>query len=225
VSWGIFNLTHRDSHAAPAPLVPGETFTFDGLLNMVGYTLPAGHRWRLSLAPAYWPHAWPSPVPATLTLQTGATARLYLPGRSPGPLDETLAPFGPPEGAAPLAVWVERPAGLTVHNEVDIVTGQLTRTETADDGATYFPAADLLYDEYNQNIATIQPADPLSATTRCLRQLRLNRPDQFAITIDCDSRMWCDADNFYTRDQIIITLDGQPFFERRWDDQIARDLV
>ncbi|MCB0018796.1 MAG: CocE/NonD family hydrolase, partial [Anaerolineales bacterium] len=225
VSWGIFNLTHRDSHAAPAPLVPGKPFTFEGLLNMVGYTLPAGHRWRLSLAPAYWPHAWPSPVPAALTLQTGATARLYLPGRSPGPLDETLVPFGPPEGAAPLAVRVERPAGLTVHNKVDIVTGQLTRTETADDGATYFPAADLRYDEYNQNIATIQPADPLSATTRCLRQCRLERPGQFAITIDCDSRMWCDADNFYTRDQIIITLDGQPFFERRWDDQIARDLV
>ena len=42
VSYGVLNLTHRDGHAEPAPLVPGETFTVDVQLNDIAHAFPAG---------------------------------------------------------------------------------------------------------------------------------------------------------------------------------------
>ena len=61
VSFGVLNLTHRDSHAAPSPLVPGERYRVRLQLNDCGATFPAGHRIRLALSTAYWPMVWPAP--------------------------------------------------------------------------------------------------------------------------------------------------------------------
>src|SRR5262249_53471610 len=43
-SFGVLNLTHRDGHAAPSPLVPGERYTVRLQLNDCGAVFPAGHR-------------------------------------------------------------------------------------------------------------------------------------------------------------------------------------
>ena len=68
VSFGVLNLTHRDSHAAPSPLVPGERYRVRLQLNDCGATFPAGHRIRLALSTAYWPMVWPAPHDATVTI-------------------------------------------------------------------------------------------------------------------------------------------------------------
>jgi predicted acyl esterase len=102
VSWGLLNLTHRNSHENPEPLEPGQVYSITIRLNVVAHRLLPGHRWRISLSPTYWPHAWPSPVPVQVTVYTGEESRLVLPVRLAGILDESLAPFQPPEGAAPL---------------------------------------------------------------------------------------------------------------------------
>src|SRR5690606_36291469 len=81
VTWGMLNLTHRDSHAQPTPLVPGERYTVTIPLNVIGYKLPAGHRWRVALSPTYWRHAWPSPRPVTLSLLSWTHSYLHLPVR------------------------------------------------------------------------------------------------------------------------------------------------
>jgi hypothetical protein len=79
VSYGLLNLCHRDGHDRVALLQPGDVFRATVRLNHTGYEFPKGHRIRLSLSSNYWPIAWPSPEPVTLTLVTGA-ARLDLPG-------------------------------------------------------------------------------------------------------------------------------------------------
>jgi hypothetical protein len=71
VSWGMLNLTHRDSHSDPQPLITNNQYTVQLSLNVIGYTLPVGHHWRIALSPTYWPHAWPSPQAVTLTLHSG----------------------------------------------------------------------------------------------------------------------------------------------------------
>ena len=60
VSYGVLNLTHRDGHEQPAPLVPGERYRVRIQLNDAGSVFPAGHRVRLALSTAYWPMIWPS---------------------------------------------------------------------------------------------------------------------------------------------------------------------
>jgi predicted acyl esterase len=62
VTYGLFNLTHRESHAAPAPLKPGETYRVRIRLNDVAHAFPEGHRVRIAISTSYWPMAWPFPA-------------------------------------------------------------------------------------------------------------------------------------------------------------------
>ncbi len=96
VSWGMLNLTHRDSYAQPTPLESGHPYTVTVQLNAIAHALPTGHRWRVALSPTYWPHAWPSPQPVTLTLYDGS---LSLPVRPPcADIDDSIH-FLPAEAA------------------------------------------------------------------------------------------------------------------------------
>ena len=70
-------------------------------LDGIAQAVPAGHRLRLALSPAYWPWLWPVPEPVTLGVHTAPSA-LVLPVRAPRPEDGELRPFGEPEGAPPL---------------------------------------------------------------------------------------------------------------------------
>ncbi|MFW5830393.1 MAG: CocE/NonD family hydrolase, partial [Planctomycetota bacterium] len=60
ITYGLLNLSDRDGHAHPQPLVPGKTERVLLSLNGVAQRFPRGHRIRLSLSTSYWPLAWPS---------------------------------------------------------------------------------------------------------------------------------------------------------------------
>ncbi len=83
VTRGQLNLCHRTSHAEPVALVPGEEVEVTVRMDSIGHRFPAGSRIRLSVSPCYWPLAWPSPEPVTLTLRHGGSG---FPGaaRAPG---------------------------------------------------------------------------------------------------------------------------------------------
>ena len=98
VSFGVLNLTHRDSHATPSPLVPGERYRVRLQLNDCGATFPAGHRIRLALSTTYWPMVWPAPDDATVTILGGA---LDLPVRLSRPEDAALPALPVAETAPP----------------------------------------------------------------------------------------------------------------------------
>ncbi|MCA9978066.1 MAG: CocE/NonD family hydrolase, partial [Anaerolineales bacterium] len=66
VRWGVLNLTHRESHEVPTPLQPGRRYDVTVRVNVKATQLPAGHRWRVSVSPTNFRHAWPSPQPVTL---------------------------------------------------------------------------------------------------------------------------------------------------------------
>jgi hypothetical protein len=102
VTYGMLNLTHRDSHSTPEPLEPGERYPVELALNCVAQNFPPGHRIRLSLSTSYWPLAWPPPEPVRLSVHTRGST-LELPVRPTAVSDEiTLRPFDEPEGTRPL---------------------------------------------------------------------------------------------------------------------------
>ncbi|SMY11061.1 CocE/NonD family hydrolase [Brevibacterium jeotgali] len=103
VTYGVLNLTHRDSSAEPTPLEPGRRYRVRVPLNAVAQHFPKRHRIRLSLSTSYWPLVWPSPTAAALTLST-EVSRLRLPLRRPREEDAHLRALGPAEAAPPLAV-------------------------------------------------------------------------------------------------------------------------
>jgi len=109
ITYGLLNLTHRDSHEHPRPLTPGQVYRVKVPLNGIAQTFPAGHRLRLSISSSYWPLAWPPPEPVMLTINAGSSM-LSLPVRPPLDSDDTLRPLGEPEGAAPMQTTLLDPA-------------------------------------------------------------------------------------------------------------------
>jgi putative CocE/NonD family hydrolase len=118
VTYGILNLTHRDSHEHPTPLEPGRRYRVRVRLNEIAQRFCAGHRLRLAISSSYWPLAWPSPEAATLTVHTGG-CRLNLPLRPPRSDDRRLRDLGAPREAPPAAHTLLAPARRewkVVHN-------------------------------------------------------------------------------------------------------------
>ncbi|MBI3763865.1 MAG: CocE/NonD family hydrolase [Chloroflexi bacterium] len=90
IAWGALNATHRNSHANPEPLTPGERCEINVPLDVTAWAFDPGHRIRLDVSSADWPNLWPSPCPAENTVWHGST--LTLP----------IAPTGRPEDARDL---------------------------------------------------------------------------------------------------------------------------
>jgi len=96
ITYGVLNLTHRDSDENPEFLNPGQQYTIKLKLNHIAQHFRAGHKIRLSLSTSYWPLVWPSPEPVTLTIQPD-NCYLTLPIRSDGKEDDQLTDLGKPD--------------------------------------------------------------------------------------------------------------------------------
>jgi uncharacterized protein len=89
VSYGILNLTHRDSHEHPTPLEPDTFYDVEVPLYMVAHRFKKGSRIRAALSESLWPLVWPSPEIATLTVDLPGSS-LILPLR---PIPARESPF------------------------------------------------------------------------------------------------------------------------------------
>ena len=96
VTYGLLNLTHRNSHEKPELLEPGKHYNVRVDLNDIAQTFPAGHAVRLSVSTSYWPIAWPAPQPVKLTIHT-RNSFLTLPVRETRPESDRAVSFEPPE--------------------------------------------------------------------------------------------------------------------------------
>lgn len=98
VTYGLLNLTHRESSEHPERLRPGQRYRIRVALNGIAQAFPAGHRLRVSLSTSYWPLAWPPPEPVCLTIFPHVS-RLMVPVRPPCTEDQSLPAFPDPERA------------------------------------------------------------------------------------------------------------------------------
>ena len=138
VTYGVLNLTHRDSSAAPEPLEPGKRYRVRVPLNGVAQHFPKGHRIRLSLSTSYWPLVWPSPTAAALTLTT-EVSRLRLPLRPPREEDAQLRTLGLAEAAPELATETLQTGDHQWRVIRDLATDVSTLEIVNDEGAFRIP--------------------------------------------------------------------------------------
>jgi len=200
-SFGVLNLTHRDSHAAPSALVPGERYTVRLQLNDCGASIPAGHRLRLALSTSYWPMVWPAPEIATVTIHAGT---LDLPI-----FDRPLRPIGtePPIAFEPVET---APAQRSRQVKPGVVVwDHLDGLETG----THF------HFEHD-----LKDGDPTSAVVAMRRTGTLRRGD-WRTRIETSMRMTCSRETFRV-EATMQAFDGDTeVCARKWDRTIKRDLV
>jgi hypothetical protein len=224
VSWGLLNLTHRESHTDPTPLEPGRRYYVVVCLNTVAHALPAGHRWRVAVSPTYWPHAWPSPQPVELSLFVDGTSQLDLPVRPPRPEDSDLPPFGPPEIAAPLPVEKLSSGGRTRTLRRDVVSGLAQIIDHGERGGFRILANGTEYDRSSMDIYSIVEGDPLSASVQCDLTIKIGR-EAWRVRIETSSLMTADSYTFRVTN-ILNAYEGNiRVFSKTWNFSVARNLV
>jgi len=138
VSRGILNLTHRDSHTTPKPVVPGETVEVSLELDATSWVFEVGHMIRLAIAGSDWPNAWPPPEASELTVVPDRS-RLVLPTVSGDHPIKERPRFHPVKGSLPLSAGDQErvePIWRIEHDvyarETRVVTHQLSRSSLPD---------------------------------------------------------------------------------------------
>jgi putative CocE/NonD family hydrolase len=224
VTLGLLNLSHRNSHEHPEPLVPGARAEAMVALDDIAHSFPAGHRIAVSLSTTYWPIAWPSPELATLEVMLGDSA-LILPVRPPRAEDAQLRPFDPPEIGPPPPVTQHKVTQTHPRRIArDLLSGKMTvdfprwtyRKEMHDIGQTQSSSAFARYE--------ITDGDPLSAALITSYTVDIERPDA-TITHESHGRLTCDATHFFIAVDLRIGEDGKTVFERQWREKITRDMM
>jgi uncharacterized protein len=222
VTYGLLNLTHRDSHEHPSPLVPGETYRVQVQLNEVAHRFPAGHRLRLQVSTSYWPVAWPSPAPVRLTVHPAAS-RLLLPVRHPHE-DAPLEPFGPPEGTEPIAqsILAPRSYGWTVTR--DLIAQRSVLEMVKDEGGFRLDDIDLEVHSATTERYSFVDDDPTSASGEVETVRRFGRGD-WQVRTETKTVLTCTADEFVIRADLDAYEGDTRVYSETWDRTVARDLL
>ncbi|MEP9372421.1 CocE/NonD family hydrolase [Mesorhizobium sp. KR1-2] len=219
ISYGVLNLTHRNSHEFPEKLTPGETVEARVVLDQCAYRLPAGHRLRVAISTAYWPAIWPSPEPVRLEL---SEAKLSLPVRPLAKGDE--ASFPEPEAAAPWAIETLRESSSERHIDRDEKTGTVTLSITDDFGEVRDLDHGLVSGSIVREKWTIHPDDPLSAQGETHWTDVMSR-NGFSLRTETRSHMRSDAKNFYLEARIEAYDGNELVFARDFREEIPRDHI
>jgi len=223
VTYGVLNLTHRDSHEHPTALEPGKSFKISLPLNEVGHVFPKGHRLRIAISTAYWPILFPSPDGATLSIATGMS-RVTLPVRPPRAEDAKVPDFAEPEGTPMIPVETLRPAEIVRKLTHDISTGVTEYAIHRDDGRLKMAHSGTILETVKANIFRVKDDDPLSAESIVTCTFKMERPDWNA-EIRTGVTLTGDATHFRLVTDLDVFDAGVRIDSKTWDQRIKRDLV
>ncbi len=223
VTYGVLNLTHRDSHARPEPMVPGRRERVRVRLNHVAQRFPVGHRLRLSISTSYWPLAWPPPEPVELTVFTGVSA-LILPERPPRDADAGLRPFDPPEAGPAERVARLGPPEHGWKVTRDLATDTSTLEVLKDEGVRRIEAIDLEVRErvVERYTARGDDLDSLRGETHWMYAIR--RGD-WSIRTETRTVLTSTPTEFLLHAQLDAWEGDRRIESRNWQRTIPRDLV
>ncbi len=223
VTYGLLNLTHRESASDPRALVPGEVYRVTVRMNDIAQSFPAGHRIRLSISTVYWPLAWPSPEPVAMTIDP-AKSRLLLPVRPRQPDDPEESPFEAPEAGSPLERTVIRSPEQSWNVVRDLVKDE-SRLEVVNDVGAYRIDSIGLEIETRAEETYSSRADDyesLRGETKWVR--RFKRGDWEVRTI-AHTVLTSDRHAFRIQAQLDAYEGDSRVHSQSWDERIQRDHI
>ncbi|RDD62865.1 CocE/NonD family hydrolase [Ferruginivarius sediminum] len=229
VSYGILNLTQRESRERPEPLEPGQRYRVSLKLNASAYAFSPHHTIRISVSTSYWPVIWPAPEPVNLTVYTG-TSWLELPQRPPREADDSLRPFALPERGPRPELTTLSTAPFRRRVERDLTTN-MTVYRISSDGGDFGGAALARIEDIDLTVGytisktyTIHEYDPDLAEA-VIEQVTTHRRGDWSTRLECRTQLTATARTFRVRG-ILKAYEGTDLFARReWDEEVTRDLL
>lgn len=219
ITYGVLNLCHRDGHEVSDLLPVNEAVTAALKLDQCAYTVPAGHRLRISISNSYWPLLWPSPQATSLNIQEG-NLEIPLVNEVAG---HTVS-FPPPEAADPWQTETIREGRNSRRQETDLNTG-IVHLHIVDD---FGKVSDVEHGLINGSIARehwqIHPNDPLSARGTCHWSDEIER-DDIKLRTEASCEMWSDSDHFYLTAKIEAFENEHSIYKRDVSDKILRNGI
>jgi hypothetical protein len=216
VGYALLNLTHRDSHEAPEPLVPGRFYEVDMPLGFTAYRFKKGRRIRIALSEGLWPLVWPSPEPAVVTFDPLA-CRLDLPVRRP-PAREAPMPISMGPARAETADQWPAVNISEVDGEVRIVeTWPLSTEWIADIDETLSGSGPNL-------ILSMTAGDASSCVWRAEQSVRFQRPG-WNVALRAEVEVRATASHFHVRERTFATLNDEAVADIAHEAEIPRQLM
>ncbi len=221
-TYGILNLTHRNSHEFPEALEPGRRYKVTVTLDHTAHVFSAGNRIRVAVSTSYWPMILPTPEPVTLSLYAGAS-RLTLPVRPQRSADRALQDFGPPvvpDIAAKLGE--SRPGERVV--EWDVARSKQTIRHTGARERALILATNTEIYSANDITYEIADHDPASAMIEQRCMMGSARGD-WRPQVHSTARITMTKDELILVGEMIAYYGEEKVFSRAWERKIPRRLV
>lgn len=223
VSYGILNLTHRDSDEDPQPLQPGKGYPVTVPLKHVAQTFRGGHRLRLSISTIYFPMAWPAPEAATLTIDP-AQSVLDLPVRRLTPDEPTPRDLGKPQGAPPMQAKVLDPASSDWVVTEDLATGTVTIETTIDSGRIVVADTGLTTNGSTVERYSHDGHDHASFRANIASEYGMSR-GEWSMRSTTVTEFTATPAHFKVRAQLTAWEGSEIAHQEEWDVEIPRNLI
>jgi putative CocE/NonD family hydrolase len=220
ISYGVLNLAHRNGSENPTKLVPNKFYNVSLKLKGIAQTIPSGNKLRISVSTSYWPLLWPSPTPATISVDTSGS---YV--NLPILCDESgfeKTDFEPPEHATPLNVTVKS-TGTESRSLTNTFDDQSTQfVVRRDDGSVIIDDIGTELSYTKEKVFSIERDDPISCTSEFKCSASYKRKDWDA-KIETSTKLSSDKLYFYIVGSVKAFNKGKLLKARNFSRTIKRD--
>lgn len=219
VSRYYMNATHRASRSDPSPLKPSEVYELRIPMNFISHRFLKGHRVKLMVSSADFPHLWPTPKRCVNTLHYGVKhpSRLVLPVI---PKDEHAKPVQlPSPDIPPSKSKLVQPDYWRIYQDK---TASIVKVEWGEE-VEMFPDEQTKAHQKWHVTATTRRYSPEDMRVEAESSVAIAKPGS---VIDTRARTVIQSDqNFYhVSAEVEIDYDGVPHVRKTWSSTNARKL-
>lgn len=222
VTYGIKNLTHRESDEKPQKLEAGKKYRVSLQMNDIAHVFPQGHRFRISLSTSYWPLAWTPPEISTLKLYP-ENSLLHLPVKTKEGRNNIQ--FAEAEGAEP-STQVSMLTKPDQKWEVlrDLAKDQSTLRVVVDNGRRRLEEIDLTIEDRTEEKYSIIN-DHLDTVRGETTNFTVLERGDWKIRTDTHTVLTSDKDHFYIHAKLDAYEGEARIFSKNWNEKIPREML
>ncbi len=222
VTYGVLNLTHRNSHEFPEKLEPGKKYNIQLKLNDIGHIFPENHRIRVALSTSYFPTIWPAPETPTMKVYT-EESYVSLPVKQSEP--DAEVEFEEAIGAKPSSrqTTIVKPE---YRWDVirDLIENKTTLQVQKDTHIFRLEDIDLEIMDYNEENYSVTGDDLDSVEGNVIWEKNLKR-EGWDIETRTETRLTSTKTHFKVYAILDAFENGERVYARTWNESIPRDHV